>query len=40
MTVGEAKANFNLTTYNGIYRDDGLVVFTGKIIVKGFRDWL
>ena len=36
----KAKANFNPTTYHGIYRDDGLVVFTGKRSAKEIKDWL
>ena len=36
----KAKANFHLTTYQGIYRDDGLVVFTGKKSAREVKHWL
>ena len=34
------KANFHPTTYHGIYRDEGLVVFTGKKISREIKDWI
>ena len=37
---GKAKANFHPKTYHGIYRDDGLVVFTGKKSAREIKDWL
>ena len=36
----KAKANFCLTTYHVIYRDDGLVVFKGEKKEREIRDWL
>ena len=36
----ESKANFHPTTYHGIYRDDGLVVFIGNKIAREVKDWL
>ena len=35
-----AKSNFHLTTYHGIYRYNDLVVFTGKKIGKEIKDCL
>ena len=34
------KANFYLTTYHGIYGDDGLVMFKGKKSEKEVKYWL
>ena len=36
----KAKAHFHLTIYHGISRDDGLVVFKGRKIVKEIKYWL
>ena len=36
----KAKADFHLTIYHGIYRDDSLVVFKGQKSVKEIKDWL
>ena len=36
----KAKSNFHSKTYHGIYRDDGLVVFTGKKSAREIKDWL
>ena len=36
----KANANFHPTIYHGIYKDDGLVLFKGKKILKEIKDSL
>ena len=36
----KSKVRFHPTIYHGIYRGDGLVVFTGKISAKEVKYWL
>ena len=36
----KAKTNFYPTTYHGIYRHDGPVVFTGKKSAKKVKYWI
>ena len=36
----KSKANFHPTTYHGIYRDEGLVVFKGNKSAREIKYWL